>query len=197
MQAAPYTCPMSKFAHPLEVRRLVADDAEAFSFLRREVTRDNPVPMGLTFEEELTRTLEGFRAQLSAPLPNAVFGCFVLGELAATAAVSRAGQFPSSHHKMVMWGVFTSPRHRRRGLGRQVVETALQHAFDNGVHRVNLQVYLPNESAILLYKSIGFVEYGVESEAVCLDGQYHDGVHMTLAKDRHDKPRHPTAFDAR
>ena len=184
---------MSQIAQPVEVRRLGADDAAAFSALRREVTRADPVPMGLTFEEELTRTLEGFRAQLSAPLPNAVFGCFVLGELAATAAVSRAGQFPSSHHKMVMWGVFTSPRHRRRGLGRQVVETALQHAFDNGVHRVNL----PNESAIVLYKSIGFVEYGVESEAVCLDGQYRDGVHMTLAKDRHDKPRHPTAFDAR
>ncbi|WP_306555689.1 GNAT family N-acetyltransferase [Acidovorax sp.] len=185
---------MNQTAPPVKVRRLEGDDAEAFSVLRREVTRDNPVPMGLTFEEELTRTLDGFRAQLSAPLPNAVFGCFVQGELAATAAVGRAGQFPSSHHKMVMWGVFTSPRYRRRGLGRQVVETALQHAFDNGAHRVNLQVYLPNEPAIALYKKMGFVKYGIESEAVCLDGQYHDGVHMTLAKDRHDKPLHPTAF---
>lgn len=185
---------MNHTAQSLKVRPLGADDAAAFSALRREVTRDNPVPMGLTFEEELTRTLEGFRAQLSAPVPNAVFGCFIQGELAATAAVSRAGQFPSSHHKMVMWGVFTSPRHRRQGLGRQVVETALQHAFDNGVHRVHLQVYLPNEPAIVLYKSLGFVEYGVEPEAVCLDGKYHNGVHMTLVKGRHDKPLHPTVF---
>ena len=185
---------MSQIAQPVEVRRLGADDAAAFSALRREVTRADPVPMGLTFEEELTRTLEGFRAQLSAPVPNAVFGCFIQGELAATAAVSRAGQFPSSHHKMVMWGVFTSPRHRRQGLGRQVVETALQHAFDNGVHRGNLQGYLPNEPAIVLYKSLGFVEYGVEPEAVCLDGKYHNGVHMTLVKGRHDKPLHPTVF---
>jgi RimJ/RimL family protein N-acetyltransferase len=97
---------------------------------------------------------------------------------------------------MVMWGVFTSPRHRRRGLSRQVVEAALQHAFENGVHRVNLQVYLPNEPAITLYKAIGFVEFGIESEAICLDGQYHDGVHMTLVKDGHNKPLHPTACGA-
>jgi ribosomal protein S18 acetylase RimI-like enzyme len=60
---------------------------------------------------------------------------------------------------------------------------------------VNLQVYVPNEPAITLYKAIGFVEYGIESEAVCLDGQYHDGVHMTLVKSRHNKPLHPTAYD--
>ena len=105
---------MDQVAHSMMIRRLGADDAAAFSALRREVTRENPVPMGLTFEEELTRTLDGFRAQLSSPLPNAVFGCFIEGKLAATAAISRAGQFPSSQHKMVMWGVFTSPRLRRR-----------------------------------------------------------------------------------
>lgn len=185
---------MSQVVLSITIRRLGADDAEAFSALRREVTGENPVPIGLTFEEELTRTLEGFRLQLSSPLPNAVFGCFVEGELAATAAVSRAGQFPSSHHKMVMWGVFTFPRLRRRGLSRQVVDVALQHAFDNGVLRVNLQVYVPNEPAIALYRAIGFVEYGVESDAVCLDGHYFDGVNMTLVKDLRNKPLHPTAF---
>ena len=90
----------------MNIRCINVDDAKAFSALRREVTRENPVPMGLTYEEELTRTLESFRAQ----------------------------------------------------------------------------VYVPNEPALGLYKSIGFVECGVEPEAVYLDGQYYDGVHMTLAK---------------
>ncbi len=184
---------MSQVVPAMEIRRLSADDAVAFSALRREVTRDNPVPMGLSLEEELTRTLDGFRAQLSSPLPNSVFGCFVGGELAATAAVSRAGQFPSSHHKLLMWGVFTSPRHRRQGLSRIVVETALQHAFDSGARRVNLQVYVPNESAIALYQSIGFTEYGTEPDAVRLGGKYHDGIHMTLLKDRHNRRLHPTS----
>jgi len=167
----------------IAIRRLGASDALAFSDLRREVTQENPVPMGLSFEEELTRTLDGFKAQLSAPLPNAVFGSFVEGELAATAAVSRVGQFASSHHKMVMWGVFTSPRYRRRGLSRMVVVTALRHAFDNGARRVNLQVYVPNEPALALYRTLGFVDCGAEPEAVCLNGSCYDGIYMTLAND--------------
>lgn len=164
----------------MNIRCISADDAEAFSALRREVTRVNPVPMGLTYEEELTRTVDSFKAQLSFSHPNAMFGSFVEGELVATAAVGYTSKFPSSRHKMVMWGVFTSPRYRRRGLSRQLVEAAIQHAFSNGVQRINLQVYVPNEPAITLYRSLGFVEYGVEPEAVYINGQYHDGVHMTL-----------------
>ena len=83
-----------------------------------------------------------------------------------------------------MWGVFTSPRFRRQGHGRAVVEAAIKNAFSSGVHRINLQVYAPNEPALTLYQSIGFTEYGVEPEAVHLDGEYHDGVHMTLV-DKH------------
>ena len=164
----------------MNIRCISADDAEAFSTLRRDVTRVNPVQMGLTYEEELTRTLAGFQAQLSFAHPNAMFGNFVEGELAATAAVGYTSKFPSSRHKMLMWGVFTSPRHRRRGFSRQVVESAIQHAFSNGVRRINIQVYVPNEPAMKLYRSIGFVEYGTEPEAVYVDDQYYDGVHMTL-----------------
>ena len=164
------------------MRCITADDAEAFSALRREVIRENPVQMGLTYEEELTRTLDDFRAQLAFSHPNVMFGSFIEGELVATAAVGYTSKLPSSRHKMVMWGVFTSPRYRRQGLSRQIVEAAIQQAFCNDVRRVNLQVYVPNEPAITLYKSIGFVEYGTEPDAVCLNGQYHNGVHMTLGK---------------
>jgi RimJ/RimL family protein N-acetyltransferase len=180
---------MSGVQSSTHIRRLGADDAEAFSNLRRELVQDNPVPMGLSFEEELTRTLDGFRTQLSSPLPNAVFGAIVQGELAATAGISRVWQFPSSRHKMVMWGVFTSPRFRRGGLSRLVVDTALRYAFGTGAHRVNLQVYVPNEPAVALYRSAGFTEYGTEAEAVHLDGRYYDGIHMTLVKDAYRPPQ--------
>jgi len=145
---------MSLDTQQSNVRCINADDAEAFSALRLEITRENPVQMGLTYEEELTRTVDDFRSQLSFSHPNAMFGNLVHGELVATAAVGYTSKFPSSRHKMLMWGVFTSPRYRRRGLSRQVVQAAIQHAFNNGVKRVNLQVYVPNEPAIALYKSV-------------------------------------------
>ena len=167
----------------MNIRTIGEGDALAFSSLRREVARDNPVPMGLTYEEELTRTPDSFCAQLSFTPPNAMFGIFNQSELVATAAVGYTSKFKSSRHKMIMWGVFTSPRYRRQGFGRRVVEAGIQQAFANGVQRINLQVYIPNGPALELYKSIGFVEYGVEPGAVCINGQYHDGVHMTLKRE--------------
>ena len=92
--------------------------------------------------------------------------------------MSRPSHFASSSHKMV--GVFTSPRFRGRGLSRLVVEHAIGHAFDSGARRINLLPYVPNEAALAMYRSLGFVECGAEPEAGHLDGQYFDGVHMSL-----------------
>jgi ribosomal protein S18 acetylase RimI-like enzyme len=162
------------------IRQLQAADAEAFSALRREVTAENAIPMGLTLEEELTRPIEGFRTQLSLPEPNAAFGAFIESELAGTAAVAWPSKFASSRHKVILWGTFVSPRFRGRGLGRQLVERAIAHARSNGVRRVNLTVYVPNVPAVALYEGLGFEQCGIEPEAVGLNGVFHDGQQMSL-----------------
>jgi RimJ/RimL family protein N-acetyltransferase len=172
---------MTPTTEPAAIRILAEADAQAFSRLRRAVTAVDPVGMGLSMDEELSRTIEGFRAQLGAPPPSAVFGAFVAGELVATAAVSRTSRFASSGHKREMWGVFTNPSMRRRGLSRAVVGHAIAHAFETGARRINLLVYVPNQPALALYRSLGFVECGTEPEALQLDGVFFDGVHMTLA----------------
>lgn len=161
------------------VRRLTAEDAEAFSALRRQVAADNPVPLGLGMQEELARPLQGFRDQLSAP-SNAVFGAFVGSALVATAAVAPSGPFTSSRHKLVLWGTFVAPAHRRKGLGRLVVVQAIDHACQAGARRVHLTMYLPNPAAHALYESLGFVAWGTEPEAVCIDGTYHGAMQMGL-----------------
>lgn len=163
-----------------ETRQLDAADAEAFSALRRAVTTDNPVAMGLTLDEELSRPLEGFRAQLALPDPNAAFGAFMAGELVGTAAVAWPSKFPSSRHRVDLWGVFVLPRLRGVGIGRVLVNTAVGHAQAHGALRVNLTVYLPNAPAVHLYESLGFVRCGTEPEAICIAGTYHDGLRMSL-----------------
>lgn len=135
--------------------------------------------MGLTMQEELSRTLQSFRDQLSAPAPNAAFGAFADGQLLACAAVAWT-RFASSMHKAQLWGCFVDPSFRRTGLGRRIVKRALEHATNQGVKRVNLTVYLPNEAAVNLYTSLAFKSYGVEPDAVYLDGNYHAAQHMTV-----------------
>jgi RimJ/RimL family protein N-acetyltransferase len=163
-----------------EIRRLGVADAEAFSALRRKVVADNPVPMGLAYDEELTRPIEGFRNQLSFPAPNAAFGAFADGELIGSAAIAWPSKWPSSRHKAELWGILVSPSFRGRGIGRQLVSKTLDHARHNDVRRVNLLVYVPNPPAVALYESLGFAYCGVEPEAIRLDGHYYDGQHMTL-----------------
>lgn len=136
--------------------------------------------MGLTMAEELSRSLESFEEQLSYPAPNAAFGAFCDGVLVGSAAVAWQSRFASSRHKVVLWGTFVSPRFRRRGVGRFLVARAIEHARTHAVRRVNLTMYLPNDAAEQLYRSLGFVRYGVEPEAVCLDGIYYDGAQMSL-----------------
>lgn len=168
--------------HPLPIRQLTANDAEDFAALRRVVTADNPIPMGLSLEEECARPIEGFRAQLSYPEPNAAFGAFQDDALVGAAAVAWPSKFASSRHKVNLWGVFVTPAARGRGLGRTLVLKAVQHAFHNGARRVNLLVYVPNEPALRLYQSLGFRHCGTEPEAIFLSGSYYDGLHMTLLK---------------
>ena len=162
-----------------QIRQLGSDDAQAFSTLRRELTADNPIPMGLTMEEELARPLQGFRDQLSYPEPNAAFGAFVGNELVGSAAVAWPSKLPSSRHKTTLWGVFVSPRYRKHGIGRALVRRAIDHAESVGVRRINLTVYVPNPAAVKLYESQQFEHCGVEPEAICIGGTYCDGYQMS------------------
>ena len=172
------TC-VKELVTDFQIRQLGSDDAQAFSTLRRELTADNPIPMGLTLEEELARPLQGFRDQLSYPEPNAAFGAFVGSEFVGSAAVAWPSKLPSSRHKTTLWGVFVSPRYRRNGIGRALVLRAIEHAESVGVRRINLTVYVPNPAAVKLYESLQFEHCGVEPEAIRLGDAYFDGYEMS------------------
>ena len=164
------------------IRQLSASDAEAFSALRREVVAVNPLGMGLTLDEELTRPIEGFREQLSAHAPSQVLGAFVGERLVSTAGILWPSKYASGAHKALLWGVFTSPAFRRRSLARQLSTKAIEHAFSNGARRVYLGVYVPNPEATKLYESLGFSATGRELEVVKLGNEFFDIQYMSLGR---------------
>lgn len=55
--------------------------------------------------------------------------------------------------------VATHPDYRRRGLARQLVTAAINHAKDHGAKMCVLEVLDINEPAYKLYRSLGFVHY--------------------------------------
>jgi ribosomal protein S18 acetylase RimI-like enzyme len=69
---------------------------------------------------------------------------------------------------------------RRRGIGRQLVETCLRRASEAGLEKVELEVYPDNQAAVLLYEQFGFVAEGLRRRARKLDGRYQDIELMAL-----------------
>jgi RimJ/RimL family protein N-acetyltransferase len=67
---------------------------------------------------------------------------------------------------------------RGQGLGTQLLERALNHAKRNGLEKVELTVCAGNNSAIHLYKKLGFIEVGMIRHYRKLKGQYFDCLEM-------------------
>ena len=56
--------------------------------------------------------------------------------------------------------VAVAPDYRRRGVGRQLMEEAMRHAYREGAGEIHLEVEDTNSAAIALYRDIEFRESG-------------------------------------
>jgi ribosomal-protein-alanine N-acetyltransferase len=54
-----------------------------------------------------------------------------------------------------------APRHRRQGLGRQLMDWLVTTAVEAGVFRINLELRTRNEDARTFYEALGFSQAGV------------------------------------
>ena len=65
------------------------------------------------------------------------------------------------------------------GLGTAMMKSALMLAKERGLRRVQLSVIMGNQSAIRLYKKVGFRREGIRAEAYKGDdGRYYDALEM-------------------
>ncbi|KZV61121.1 acyl-CoA N-acyltransferase [Peniophora sp. CONT] len=63
--------------------------------------------------------------------------------------------------------------YRGKGYGKEILTWVIQHGFKNcGLHRIALGTVEHNTAARALYKSVGFVEEGIEREANWVGGQW-------------------------
>jgi RimJ/RimL family protein N-acetyltransferase len=60
--------------------------------------------------------------------------------------------------------------HRAKGIGRKLLETAVQKAFASAIDRIELEVFASNRAAINLYEAFGFLLEGRKIAARKLDG---------------------------
>ena len=75
-------------------------------------------------------------------------------------------------------GLMVAADYRRRGVGRALLEAAVEWARDSGVRKLELHVFPHNEPAIALYESFGFVREGYRRAHYRRGGEYVDAVLM-------------------
>ena len=59
-------------------------------------------------------------------------------------------------HRGWLYSVAVDPQHRRKGIGRELVETVVQELKCIGCIKVNLQVRSTNSQVVEFYESLGF-----------------------------------------
>ena len=67
---------------------------------------------------------------------------------------------------------------RSKGIGLQLLQKTIDHAFSQSLTRLELEVFSDNQSAIALYKKCGFSIEGVKKHARFYSGNYQDIIIM-------------------
>ncbi len=166
---------------PYAIRLLAPGDADAWFALRMRALRDHPTAFLADEEDEARKGVAFVRERLAdPPAQSFVLGAWAGARLAGNAGVFRYGG-RKTRHNAVLWGVYVAPEHRRVSLGRRLVTEAIAAARAMpGVERLCLSVDAQNEAARALYRSLGFVTWGVEPDAFRAAGRSVAEEHMAL-----------------
>ncbi|MDQ3591931.1 MAG: GNAT family N-acetyltransferase [Actinomycetota bacterium] len=110
--------------------------------------------------------------------PEDVLVALVDGGVAGYVQLKQTSPVPSHEHVLLINGLAVHPDHQRSGIGRQLVEAAVEEAKRRGVRKLSLRVLGPNTGARTLYEALGFGVEGVLQGEFLLDGTYVDDVLM-------------------
>jgi RimJ/RimL family protein N-acetyltransferase len=84
---------------------------------------------------------------------------------------------PASYHVADL-GLMVESGHRRRGIGRALLERGVEWARQSGVRKLELHVFPHNEPAIRLYEGFGFVREGYRKAHYRRGSDYVDAILM-------------------
>jgi len=162
----------------LQIRALSSHNAAEYRALRLKGLLEWPSAFASSHDEEVNTPIAENAARLQPKDDGAIFGAFTDDRLVGIVGLQRE-TMQKLAHKAYIWGMYVAPEARKLGVGKALLQHALDHARDGmQVRQVNLGVNASNDAAIALYKSLGFEPFGIERGFMLLDGELHDEIHM-------------------
>lgn len=164
---------------PIMLRLLTPADAPLYAALRREMLIEAPWAFAAVPDDDRGGDLAGVAASLASP-GYAIAGVRDSQRLVSTAVLIR-GKNPKRAHLSGVVSVYTHPSARRRGLARQMLTLLIATARNwTGVAGLLLSVSEKSPAAQALYKSLGFIPWGREPDAIRVGGASLAEIHMRL-----------------
>ena len=169
------------------IRPIRNEDVEAYVALRREALVNEPMSFASSVDDDLVSDPEVVREQIRKTPDTVIIGAF-RGDLVGVVGLYR-DRHDKMAHKTHIWGMYVTPAHRRQGIGRALIDAALDHARSMaGVALVHLSVSSETPAARKLYESSGFTIWGDEPDAIRHEGRSASELHMALdLKDGYDR----------
>ncbi|PIB46450.1 GNAT family acetyltransferase [Pseudomonas sp. 2822-15] len=159
------------------IRTLGANDAEAYRALMLEAYGTYPQAFTSSVAERARMPLNWWEKRLQSPLDQ-VLGAFEGQTLAGIVGLAFEPR-EKARHKVTLFGMYVTETYQCKGLGRQLVQAALDGARRQpGVKLIQLTVTAGNHAAFALYQRCGFIQYGLEPLAVRVGIEYFDKIHM-------------------
>lgn len=170
----------------IEVRPLRADDGACLRAVRLAALAANPGAFLETYDEVLADSDDLWSARAAASTgagDQLVLLAFDGDEPVGMAGIARdIGQ--RRRHRATLWGVWLDPAHRGRGVGRRLVQGALDWAAERDVRAVYLEVVENEDPSWSLYGRLGFVRREVDPFGAHVDGRFVALEHLVLVLDR-------------
>jgi RimJ/RimL family protein N-acetyltransferase len=162
----------------IEIRWAEPQDAGELVRLAATIGRE---PGDWLLTTETWRSTADERRYLKAVRRHADAAVFVAvdgenGSVVARLSLARDPHPASSH--VADLGLMVAATHRRRGIGRSLLATAVTWARSSGIRKLELHVFPWNEPAIRLYESFGFEPEGVRRGHYSRDGADVDALLM-------------------
>jgi ribosomal protein S18 acetylase RimI-like enzyme len=163
------------------LRFLTPSDVEVFRVLRLEALTLEPAAYLTSAHEFEKETLESIALRLQAEGQ----GKFTLGAFVEEKLVGMVGFVPETRdkikHKGNIFGVYVSPSYRSQGIAKRLMLEAIKRAKTYpDIKQINLAVTVTQTSAQKLYDALGFEVYGLEKQALKINGQFFYEEHRVL-----------------